>query len=604
MSINTPRIHQFSPAFESHVTWRAEDPYDDAGLYIVDSLDSAVELVEKMDRSALRIAAGSADSVVAYIRVDPLFGLGGDEWTLVVDYLDEGTGGMVVEYSSRFTPAHRAQEYARAPIVWFGDSRRWLRSSFVLDEPRFTRACNLGDLRLLGTDDTNELYVRALSLYKRHRASGGTTEHCDRTLSPSKLPDGASVGQETEVEDNTSKCDIRTSIIIPTYNHYRYTRLCLAKLVETVDESVEIIVVDNDSGDGTADRVMEFGNLRVIRNPKNLGFAAACNIGAAHARGQILVFLNNDTIPLAGWLGAMLEACDADQRVGIVGARLLYPQTKEIQHAGISFDRSQRAYHRYRLCAAHTANANGLKKVRAVTGACMLVKRRVFELSGGFDETFRNGMEDVDLCLRILDLGYKTVYCPASVLYHFESATVGRLDRDTEKRNVRSFNRRWKLLLRSQTPDPPEFHDHRPRLPLRFDGLTLKRGTGSLIGTSIECRIGRDEPGHCVFGPDLYVGECTTLHIRFVLEIGTPLDADGDLFSLDVYDNWTDSILYCRTFGSSALTTDEATHFDVTIETTELQVLEFRVYWHGNCRLRFHRLVVDRVISGLEAASV
>ena len=232
------------------------------------------------------------------------------------------------------------------------------------------------------------------------------------------------------------------SIVIPLFNRAELTRQCLMELARvTEDVHYEVVLVDNASTDGTAALLAKLGgDVQIVRNTENLGFARACNQGAQAARGKHLVFLNNDTIPLAGWLRAMIDVVERRAEVAVVGSKLLYPDGT-IQHAGVVFDPDDRPYHLYARCPGDFAAANRPRDLQAVTAACMLVRREAFSAVGGFDEGFRNSFEDVDLCLRIGARGARVAYAPESVLFHLESQTAGRHDHDAQ--NGARLRARW-----------------------------------------------------------------------------------------------------------------------------------------------------------------
>jgi GT2 family glycosyltransferase len=231
------------------------------------------------------------------------------------------------------------------------------------------------------------------------------------------------------------------SIVIPVYNRLDLTRQCLESLASTVGSFAETIVVDNASQDGTWEFLRTCTAVRRIRNTQNLGFAAACNQGAAESKSRYLVFLNNDTIALPGWLEALVETIERHSTAAIVGSRLLYPDGT-IQHAGVAMSRLFRApYHIYRGVGGNDPVVSYPREFRAVTGACMLVRRSTFESVGGFDDGFRNGFEDIDLCLKVRVRGGRILYEPRSTLYHLEGQTPGRSDHDRE--NLRRFHARW-----------------------------------------------------------------------------------------------------------------------------------------------------------------
>lgn len=243
-------------------------------------------------------------------------------------------------------------------------------------------------------------------------------------------------------------CDregITCSIIIPVWNKLELTVQCLTALAAvTTESSYEVIVVDNHSTDGTAEYLSSLsGDVQIIRNQENLGFAKACNQGAKAARGKYLVFLNNDTIPLKGWLKALVSEVEGYPEVGIVGSKLLYPDGT-VQHAGVVLNRSEGLpYHIYKGFSGDSPAVNQRREYQVVTAACLLIRQSLFMELGGFDEGFRNGFEDVDLCLKASERGAHVVYQPRSVLYHLESQTPGRKQHD--QTNAIRLQERWKF---------------------------------------------------------------------------------------------------------------------------------------------------------------
>ena len=234
------------------------------------------------------------------------------------------------------------------------------------------------------------------------------------------------------------------SIIIPVFNKCDLTVQCLKALAESTKKTPhEIIVVDNASSDSTPKRLTEIGmsNLHVIRNETNRGFAGACNQGAAAAKGKFFLFLNNDTIPVQGWLEPLVEEMRANANVAMVGAKLLY-ESGQVQHAGVAFARETRSpFHPHRLLRMDDPRVNVRRELQAVTAACVLVRPKVFQDCGGFKEDYRNGYEDLDLCLEIRKRGGVIVYQPKSIVIHLESQTPGRMKFDNENRAL--FFSRW-----------------------------------------------------------------------------------------------------------------------------------------------------------------
>jgi GT2 family glycosyltransferase len=236
----------------------------------------------------------------------------------------------------------------------------------------------------------------------------------------------------------------KCSIIIPVYNKASLTRQCLDALLAHPPQNgpCEIIVVDDASTDGTAVLLTAFSDcVRFIRHAVNGGFAATCNDGAAAASGEYLVFLNNDTIPQPGWLDALVRYADAHPRAAAVGSKLLFPNNT-IQHAGVVICKDRGPRHIYATLPGNHPPANRSRRFQVVTGACVLMRRAAFDHVGGFDTAFRNGFEDVDLCLRLGEKGYEIHYCHESVLYHLESVSrEGRTEEDL--RNFHLYRSRW-----------------------------------------------------------------------------------------------------------------------------------------------------------------
>jgi GT2 family glycosyltransferase/SAM-dependent methyltransferase len=249
----------------------------------------------------------------------------------------------------------------------------------------------------------------------------------------------------------------RCSIIIPVHNHAALTRQCLDTLLgaPAMSAGVEIIVVDDASNDTTRELLAGYGNrIRTVRHATNTGFGRACNDGAAIASASdYLVFLNNDTIPGDGWLDALVRHADTHPAAAVVGAKLLFPNGT-IQHAGVVICQDRYPRHIYAGFPADHPAVSKSRRFQAVTAACALVRRQAFEEAGGFDASFVNGYEDVDLCLRLGAAGHDILYCHESVLCHLES--LSRATRTAEYRhNDALYLARWADRVR---PDDLDYY--------------------------------------------------------------------------------------------------------------------------------------------------
>lgn len=248
------------------------------------------------------------------------------------------------------------------------------------------------------------------------------------------------------------------SIIIPVYDAVEYTLECLNSLDTTLATTTEIIIVDNASTDGTKEHVASFNfknrfvvGFHVLRNNKNLGYAIGCNQGFASSRGDYIVFLNNDIMATRHWLEPLLACFATDRLAGMVTPKLLYPHSRRVQYAGVYFLANTLPHILFYRKEESTPGVNLQREVPAAGGGCMVISRHVLETVGLFDEKFKNGLEDIDLSLRIKQHGFKNIYCPRSVLYHYESMTKGRADHSEE--NIRYYLHKWADMLHVENGD-------------------------------------------------------------------------------------------------------------------------------------------------------
>jgi len=221
---------------------------------------------------------------------------------------------------------------------------------------------------------------------------------------------------------------ILVSIIIPTRDKSELLSQCLTSILSlTSYPNYEIVIADTGSEDAaTWDLYKRFEGderVRIVRYQEDFNFSKVCNFGAEHARGGFFLFLNNDTEILdEDWLERLVQWFDR-KGVGIVGAKLLYPNQR-IQHAGVIVGFGGLAGHIYINEFERVRSVSGsddwCRNLSAVTGACLLISREVFEKIDGFDTNFVLNYSDVDLCLRVHELGYRIVYTPFVRIIHYE----------------------------------------------------------------------------------------------------------------------------------------------------------------------------------------
>ena len=253
----------------------------------------------------------------------------------------------------------------------------------------------------------------------------------------------------------------RVSIVIPVYNKIHYTVACLRSLVDHAGSvPFEVIVVDDGSVDDTERCLSEIDGLIVLRNRQNLGFVGSCNAGASAAKGDFVLFHNNDTVVTAGWLEALVDTFMNVPEAGLVGARLVYPDGRLQEAGGIIFnDGSGWNYGRFE--DPRDARYSFLREVDYCSGAAILIRRALFDQLGQFDDRYAPAYyEDTDLAFAVRDAGYKVIYQPASTVIHFEGVTAGTDTASGVKQyqvvNREKFLAKWAGALRSQPRPHPQ----------------------------------------------------------------------------------------------------------------------------------------------------
>ena len=255
------------------------------------------------------------------------------------------------------------------------------------------------------------------------------------------------------------------SVIIPNKDHTEDLELCLSSMAKrTSYENYEVLVVENNSEEKETFAYYEklherYPRVRVLTWEKEFNYSSINNFAAEQAKGEYLLFLNNDVeILTPDWMEEMLGICQ-QKEVSIVGAKLYYPDDT-IQHAGVVLGLGGIAGHV--MCRASREDAGyfgrmvSVQEISAVTAACMLVDACDFRAVGGFDESFRVAFNDIDLCMKIRDMGRKIVFTPYAELYHYESKSRGLEDTPEKQyrfeKEITRFREKWEDQLKKGDP--------------------------------------------------------------------------------------------------------------------------------------------------------
>lgn len=290
--------------------------------------------------------------------------------------------------------------------------------------------------------------------------------------------------------------DPLVSVIIPNKDHSADLDLCMRSLIEkSTYKNLEFIVVENNSADPATfayyEKIQkEFEFVHVVTWEREFNYSAINNFGVTFAKGEYLLFLNNDTELInPESIEEMLGYCQRED-VGITGVRLLYSDDT-IQHAGvvvgfggiaghtfIGLHKAESSYFNQAMCA---------RNYSAVTAACMMSKRSLFDQVGGFSEDLAVAFNDIDYCMKIRSLNKLVVYVPYALFYHYESKSRG-LEDTPEKverfnREIKKFSEKWPDILRDGDPY------YNPNLTLRKSNFALRDLKKEKIGEPYQLEV-------------------------------------------------------------------------------------------------------------------
>lgn len=249
--------------------------------------------------------------------------------------------------------------------------------------------------------------------------------------------------------------DPQVSIVIPVYNQFEYTYLCIKSIVENSgDISYEILIADDCSTDLTQQLDKIISGVKVIRNQENLRFLRNCNHAAQFAKGRYILFLNNDTQVQKDWLAPLVELIERDEKNGMVGSKLVYPDGR-LQEAGGILWKDGSAWNYGNRSDPDAPEYNYVKEVDYISGAAIMIRRTLWEEIGGFDERFAPAYcEDSDLAFEVRKHGCRVLYQPLSVVVHFEGVSNGTDTSSGQKAyqviNQKKFFEKWKDVLEKE----------------------------------------------------------------------------------------------------------------------------------------------------------
>jgi GT2 family glycosyltransferase len=313
---------------------------------------------------------------------------------------------------------------------------------------------------------TTEVGIRLLNHYFEQKGGGVTVE-------PGLLP------QSFRARWPLPLPSPRVSLIIPTKNNFKVLKQCIRSILNKTDyDNYEILVLDNRSDCsetlGYLDSISEENRVSVHSWDHPFNYSAINNFGVEKAEGSILAFLNNDVEVInPEWLVEMVShACR--EEIGCVGAKLYYPNDT-VQHAGVILGIGGIAGHSHKYFKrdepGYFSRLKLVQNLSAVTGACMVLRRSVFDEVGGLDENLAVAFNDVDFCLRVREAGYRNLWTPYAELYHHESLTRGLNDTGQKQKRIRReaeyMRNRWGKAL---DQDPA----YNPNLTLIHEDFSLK----------------------------------------------------------------------------------------------------------------------------------
>ncbi len=321
-----------------------------------------------------------------------------------------------------FLKSERNKRTARPSVSRRDDFQVLGRGVDRVDESGQSEEWNRREQALTWRDDYLELQERIAEKKSLIRSQLNVDQPALLAFEMDQLQE---IAENLEFPDTNSP---QVSIVIPVWNQIKLTLECLVSIQGcTKDISYELIIIDDGSDDQTPELLQGINNLRYVRNQERLGYLLSCNKASKQAQGDFLLFLNNDVQVTGDWLRNLIKPFNAQDRVGAVGPKILFPDGV-LQEAGAVVNPDGTT----RLVGVFDdpglPRYNYLRDVDYVSGVCLLLKREDYQDLGGFSEVFTPAYgEDVDLCLRLHELGKRILYQPKAVIIHHLSATADTL---------------------------------------------------------------------------------------------------------------------------------------------------------------------------------
>jgi GT2 family glycosyltransferase len=234
---------------------------------------------------------------------------------------------------------------------------------------------------------------------------------------------------------------LSVDIIIVNYNTQKYLKNCLNSIYQNTEYPFNIIIVDNNSTDGSRQYLKNLKNIKTIINTKNIGCAAGWNMGIKEGNNKYIVLLNPDTIVTPGWLYPLVKTAVSDPKISIIGTK--HVNANEIViHAGV-IKENNKLINRSGVRDNPGIFSNSID-IEAVFGACFMIKRDLIPVLGLFDERYFLYAEESDYCINARKKGYRIVYCPSKI-YHFErGAPMNPENRHFyHKKSIELLNKKW-----------------------------------------------------------------------------------------------------------------------------------------------------------------